>query len=158
MQSILLLPLMFLCFSCQNEGTETSQQPTEIPKFIAEKQVPKEYTKTQAEIDVPATSDNCAEIIIDIVNSSDKVKQEKAKIKEGGAAPSMLLEGDPASNEDNYYDFKLGVNGELRFETILNLRFDAISKKLYEIDWLTGEEKELKYDKALIIDFPEECL
>ena len=178
-----LLPIfvfVLFLFSCQNdlqEAERTTLDPTAYNEATAaekraamtDEEIPRpaapnpynavsEATDDDAEsIDNPEISDDCADAVMDIVDSSPRVKAMKKEIEAEGQKPSILLGDTPETSDDGRYDFRIGINGDLRFETVGTVYFMPKTGKLYENDWLTGEDKEIAYDGILLKALGEDC-
>lgn len=105
----------------------------------------------------PQVTDNCADAVMDIVNSAPRIKEVAKEIEAENAKMTVMMDGGPEETEDKDYSVKVGIDGDLKFETVTSVRFNPNTMILTEVDWLTGEAKVLEYDRILLKAFPENC-
>lgn len=180
MKTLLLFLSLLSFFSCQNEIQEADQtalEPTAYDQNTVENKLnaagtdntvaktPNPYNTpaesaedTDEDIGTPPVSDDCADAIMDIVSSAPRVKEIMEDLEKRGIKPGMMIGDTPETSQNGMYDVRIGVNGDLRFETEAIISFDVKSNKLYEADWLTGDAKEINYDQILVKALGKDCI
>lgn len=179
MKFLLLLLLSFTFFSCQNdirEADKTAVEPIEFDRATAQSKAaateksiapaarPNPYNtppvKDDSDLDSvegPDVSDDCADAVMDIVSSSPRVKEIMQEIEADGTEATLLMGETPKNNDKGEYDVRIGVDGDLRFETVATVTFSTKTNELKEVDWLTGEPKVIDYDKILLKALGSDC-
>lgn len=178
---LLILPILFFysCVNTENVSEETSKavfteyneetlpplaQTVAIKAAVVKTENTNSTTfqKTNSEVEesigLPESMTGCADAVIKIVESSPRVQEILSEIKAGGNEPSLLLGDTPQTREGkNEYIVKIGVSTEIHFETITNVVFNTQFLQLREIDWLTGVETVISFDKNLLSKLDTSC-
>lgn len=158
--SICILLACLSQIACQNDLKEADKSEVISSLSLTEVKessvLPEAYESAEKVGNTAEISDNCADAIMDLASSAARVKAAKSEIMSQGAQPSILISEEKPDERGDYF-LKLGINGDLRFETIMSLRFNSNTQSLFEIDWLSGEEKEIDYDKLLLKGLPRGC-
>ncbi len=110
----------------------------------------------------------CIDAVISIIKSSPSYKAatnglQKRVIKNGGTGFSFFVDSSPNQERDmanapsENYALSIHENYLDRSPTVLQFIFKPASKKLYELDVVSGEEKEIPYKKTTLTIFKKVC-
>jgi len=110
------------------------------------------------QIDAP-----CLQGLIKVLETSPRVQQITQDLQEVGVEPDYLLgevmrpKGVKNAAQSEKITIRIGIDHPEKFEPVTTLVLYPREGRLVEIDWLTGEELPLEFDRNMLKMLPQLC-